>query len=73
MQERSIWLRQCHVSVQRLPGMADRVHVPQVAAAIPKGVRLQQRQRCIVCTSNEGSLQQALSTCAHSSMASHDF
>ena len=54
-------------------GRTDRVHVPQVAAAIPEGVRQQERQRCIMCTSDKAALQQALSTCAYSSMASQEF
>ena len=53
--------------------MTDRVHVPQVAAAVPERIRLQQRERCIMCTSNIAALQQALSTCAYSSMASKRF
>jgi hypothetical protein len=58
---------------QALLGVADRVHVPQVAAAVPEGIRLEKRQRCVVCTSDEAALKQALSTCAYrySSLVSH--
>jgi hypothetical protein len=53
-------LQPYHMAVQRLSEMTDRVHVPQMAAAVPEGVRLQERQRCIMGACNETPLH---STC----------